>query len=74
MLNDTDFEADEMLVFAVEGTVNCINYLPDTLRITLTSDDKEKVSIANASATNLSTGVALRLNDELSISGVTHGF
>ncbi|MDB4347248.1 T9SS type A sorting domain-containing protein [Bacteroidia bacterium] len=74
LLNDTDFEADEMLVFAVEGTVNCINYLPDTLRITLTSDDKEKVSIANASATNLSTGVALRLNDELSISGVTHGF
>jgi len=74
IIDDADFEADEMLVFALEGSVNCQTYLPDTLRINITSADKEKVSIATASNTNLSTGVPLRLNDDVSVSGVTHGF
>lgn len=74
IIDDIDFEANEVLVMAVEGTVNCKTYLPDTLRITIVSDDKEKVSIAVASAINSTTGIANRLGNSLSVSGITHGF
>lgn len=74
IINDEDFEADEQLVFSIQGTVNCQTYLPDTLRLTLVSDDLEKISIANATATNLTTGLPIRNGEKYRLTGVTHGF
>jgi hypothetical protein len=74
IINDELFEADETLVFSIQGTVNCQTYTPDSLTLTLESDDLERVTIADATATKLTDGVALREGDKVRVTGVTHGF
>ena len=74
IIDDEDFEANEVMTFAIEGTVNCQTYTPDTLRITILSDDLENISIGDATTINASTGAATREGESVSVSGITHGF
>jgi len=74
IIDDTNFEMDEVAVFAVEGTVNNTTLKPDTFRITINSDDAEKLTISAASAINITTGVITRAGDKVIVSGIVHGY
>lgn len=74
IIDDELFESDETMMFSIQGTVNCQTYTPDSLMLTILSEDLEEVTIAAATATSLTTGVALRDGDRVKVSGVTHGF
>jgi len=74
IIDDTNFEMDEVAVFAVEGTVNNTTLKPDTFRITIRSDDVEKITIAAASNINVGTGAVTRSGDKVIVTGIVHGY
>ncbi len=74
IINDDLFEPNEVIIFAVQGTVNALTFKEDTLRITILNDDKPRLRIDTATAINPINGNAINLNRDCRITGVVHGF